>query len=347
MRKKIRIIQIGTGHDHAFAAVDSLTKLTDLFEYLGFVVCEHDEAMYQKQEKHYRGLRRLTLEEALNRRDVDAVAVETYDHDLVRYAQLFVEKGVPVYMDKPGSQDPNDFDALLKSAKEKNVVLEIGYMYRFNPAVRWAKQIVDSGKIGTVYSVEAHMDCDHDPEKRLWLKDFRGGMTFFLGCHLVDLILRFQGIPDRIIPFNTATGYGDCPSEDVGMAVFQYPGGISFFKTSALEPGGFLRRQLVICGTEGTIVIEPLEHFVGTWGSYIDTKATLFLRGDAPRLAWNREGETVTFPPFERYDPLFEEFFKLVSHEKEPDCSLEYESVLHRVLLNACGIDCDYRKKSF
>ena len=35
--KKIRIAQIGIGHDHATAAIDTLRKLPELFEIVGYV----------------------------------------------------------------------------------------------------------------------------------------------------------------------------------------------------------------------------------------------------------------------------------------------------------------------
>ena len=38
--KKIRVAQIGIGHDHATAAIGSLRKLTDLFEVVGYVAPE-------------------------------------------------------------------------------------------------------------------------------------------------------------------------------------------------------------------------------------------------------------------------------------------------------------------
>jgi crossover junction endodeoxyribonuclease RuvC len=38
------------------------------------------------------------------------------------------------------------------------------------------------------------------------------------------------------------------------MAVFQYPHGVSFVKTTDIERGGFLRRRLVVTGTKGTVV---------------------------------------------------------------------------------------------
>ena len=98
-----------------------------------------------------------------------------------------------------------------------------------------------AGELGRILSVEAQMNCSHPAEVRQWLQDFPGGMMFFLGCHLVDLILQLKGMPDNIIPLNRCTGMDGVTAQDFGMAVFEYPDGISFAKTSACEKGGFLR----------------------------------------------------------------------------------------------------------
>ena len=92
-----------------------------------------------------------------------------------------------------------------------------------------------------------------DPlDVREWLAAFRGGMMFYLGCHLVDLVMQIQGVPERVTAFNTATGQADVNTEDFGFAVLQYPNATSVIRTAATEVGGMRRRQLVICGEKGS-----------------------------------------------------------------------------------------------
>jgi predicted dehydrogenase len=103
------------------------------------------------------------------------------------------------------------------------------------------------------------MNCIHPAQTRQWLDSFKGGMMFFLGCHLIDLIYSIQGSPKRVIPLNKCSGVEGVSSEDFGMAVFEYDNGVSFAKTSAVELGGFERRQLVVSGTNKTVELKPLE----------------------------------------------------------------------------------------
>ena len=85
---------------------------------------------------------------------------------------------------------------------------------------------------------------------------------FYLGCHLVDLIYSIQGNPKNIIPLNKCSKIDGVESEDFGMVVFEYDNGVSFAKTSAVEMGGFERRQLVVSGTKKTVELKPLERCI-------------------------------------------------------------------------------------
>ena len=64
------------------------------------------------------------------------------------------------------------------------------------------------------------------------------------------------------------------------MAVFKYKNGCSFAKTSATEGCGFLRRQLVISGSKGTIEINPIEWYYDRNKPFDNHKATMRISTD-------------------------------------------------------------------
>ena len=59
--KKIRIVQIGIGHDHATAAIGSLRKLTDLFEVVGYVAPAVEVEKYGDRLAAFAGIPEMTL----------------------------------------------------------------------------------------------------------------------------------------------------------------------------------------------------------------------------------------------------------------------------------------------
>ena len=63
MMKKIKIAQIGTGHDHAGVTFAALRRLTDVFEVVGYAQVPEDNGVFEKQ--HYEGAKQYTAEEIL------------------------------------------------------------------------------------------------------------------------------------------------------------------------------------------------------------------------------------------------------------------------------------------
>ena len=327
--KKIKIAQIGTSlNSHGSDIWSTLSRRSDLFEVVGYALPEGERERFPERMGVFCGHREMTVGEILADPEIEAVAVETEEIHLTKYARMVAEAGKHLHMEKPGGLSLCEFRELIRTLKEKGLAFSLGYMYRFNPEIREAIARVERGELGRIYSVEAHMDCYHPVSVREWLRTFPGGMTFFLGCHLIDLIYRIQGKPERVVPLSTRSGIDGVDAEDIGMAVFQYPNGVSFLKTSAVERGGFLRRQLVICGERGTIEIRPLE-------LYEDDK--LYTEAaEATSDTWLATWEGHRSAPFGRYDAMMENFAKIVRGKENP-YGYDYELSLYELVLKACG----------
>lgn len=329
--KKIRIAQIGIGHDHAANIWESLGRNKDRFDIVGWYAPADEKARFADRLGAYARFPELTLEEAVGD-GVDAVAVETEEVSLTRFALAAVRAGKHIHMDKPGGLSPGDFERVAATAKAGKTVFHLGYMYRYNPVIADVVARAGRGEFGEIYSVEAQMNCWHPPEKRQWLQAFPGGMMFYLGCHLVDLVLQIQGQPDRIRPFNRPVGADGVTADDFGMAVFEYPHGVSVIKTCAAEAGGYLRRQLVVCGTRGTAEIKPLEE------SRDGGLCTVSCEHGATECGWNERGRIRETGPFDRYDAMMRAFGAMAAGERSNPFGYDYEVQLFRTVLAACGV---------
>ena len=330
--KKIRIAQIGLNkHSHSVEILESLLRLED-FEVVGICYPENEkERLPAKVEKHPE-LKEMTLEEILNDPTIEAVAVETDEIYLTKYATMALKAGKHVHMEKPGGRELDAFEEMIAAAKESGKTFHTGYMYRYNPYVIDLLEKAKDGTLGEVISVDAQMSCWHQPEVRQWLQDLPGGMMFYLGCHLVDLIYRLQGQPKEIIPMNTCSGWDDVTALDCGMAVFRYENGVSTAKTYAVERGGFARRQLVVTGKRMTVELNPLEWYVpGT----PNLQTTRYLRYNKKWLEWN---EPEKLEPMNRYDPMMTGFAQIVRGERENPYTPDYELELFKLVLKACGV---------
>lgn len=331
--RKIKIAQIGTSrYSHGSPIFNSLKKQSDIFEIVGYALPESEREKFPEQMKHFEGYQEMTVEEILNNPEIEAVTVETEEIYLTKYAQMVADSGKHMHMEKPGGTSLADFERLIAAVETNQTVFHVGYMYRYNPYVMELIQKVKNGELGEILSVEAQMNCIHPRQTRQWLSTFKGGMMFYLGCHLVDLILQIQGTPERIIPLNKCTGMDGVTGEDFGMAVFEYKNGVSFAKTSAMELGGFARRQLVVTGTKGTIELKPLER-------YLEGSPLLYTgRTEYSSEVWADNGQDSQMAPVDRYDNMMASFAAMVRGEKDNSYTYDYELELYRTMLKACGL---------
>ena len=178
------------------------------------------------------------------------------------------------------------------------------------------------------------MDCAHTDAAREWFSNFRGGMTFFLGCHLIDMVYSIMGEPDEVIPLNTCSHIRINEGEDIGFALFRYGNAYSFIKACAVEPGGFIRRQLVVVGEKGAVEIKPIERW---YGKKIAATSRSISEQDVEN-GWNSEGTTVESEQFDRYGIMMRSFAELVRGERENPYTPDYELSLYRLILKACGV---------
>lgn len=333
--KKIKVAQIGVGHDHAKDIMTMLKCEHELFELIGYCIVPEDNEnvpmfSYEGNKSVYDDVKQMTLDEILNCEDLKAVFIETEDRALTKYAIMAAEKGLHIHMDKPGGIDSAEFDRLLDIVSTQKLIFQVGYMYRYNPAVQKLKEEIQAGKLGEILSVEAQMNCAHGIEKRNWLGNYPGGMLYYLGCHMIDLIYSIMGEPLEVIPLSHSSGVDGTTAEDVGMAAYRYPHGISFARSVAVEIGGFDRRQLVVIGTKGTAEIRPLE----SGAKHSSLKFSLI--SNMTQVFANGESEHTITDTFGRYTDMLNEFAKYINGEKENPFDYEYERNLHRLILQSC-----------
>lgn len=330
--KKIKIAQVGIGHDHAMknGIWETVNALGDVFEVKGIHVPDSERRDFPKRFALLQDVRFLTEGEIFEDPDLDAVVIECEEKNLVHYALLAAKAGKAIHMDKPGGLSLSDFQALVREVKAKNLPFHLGYMYRYNPAVMELMAQIRRGELGEIFSVEAQMNCFHNREKRQWMANFSGGMMFYLGCHLVDMILQIQGRPQKVHPFNRCTGFEGVTGEDFGMALLEYPTGISLAKCADIETGGYARRQLVVVGSQKTVELKPWEYRTSPTVFYTDTTE---YRSNSTM----DRGETTTTQAYDRYETMMRTFARIAAGEQENPYSPDYELLLFETLLQCCG----------
>ena len=336
-KQRIKIGQIGTGHEHASAKMATFRKLSDHYEVVG--IAERDPELRKRNENNpaYRGVKWMTEQELLATEGLKAVAVEVSSGDdrIMDITGRCIDAGMHVHLDKPGGESFSAFKKVLDEAGRRNLTVQLGYMYRNNPAVQFCQRAVREGWLGQVFEVHCVMSRMHPVAYRKYLSQFRGGTMFIFACHPIDLVVSLLGKPDRIVSYQRQTrsdvGVEMC---DNGLSVFEYPKTTVTIRTASLEVEGYDRRQLVVCGDRGTIDIQPLETFY----CRPPQPQKLRLALSEARDSFKKGYQEVGFPQIPgRYDDQLIELAQIIRGERENPYPLEHELLVQKCLLEACG----------
>jgi predicted dehydrogenase len=131
--------------------------------------------------------------ELVVREDVDVVDINAPSNVHKEIALAAAKAGKHLFCEKPLALSLADSREMLQAAEEAGVAHMVGFNYRFSPAVRLAKKLIESGRLGKIYHFRAWFlqDWILDPEFPLvWRlqKEIAGsGSLGDLGAHLIDL----------------------------------------------------------------------------------------------------------------------------------------------------------------
>ncbi|MEY2879948.1 MAG: hypothetical protein RLZZ15_2328 [Verrucomicrobiota bacterium] len=128
---------------------------------------------------------------------VDAVIVATLNASLAPLALAAVRAGKHVLVEKPGALNAAQLRTVRDAARATGARVRLGYNHRFHPALRKAREIVDSGALGPMMFLRGRYG--HGGRKgydREWRADpalSGGGELIDQGVHLIDLAGWFLG----------------------------------------------------------------------------------------------------------------------------------------------------------
>ena len=326
--KPIRIGQIGTQHAHAAGKLEAILKYPGHFECVGIVEPDDDQWERVRDNAPYAGLARLTESELLQDDTVLAVAVETSVPQLVPTAIRCLAANKHIHLDKPAGASLEDCRAMHALATERQRVIQMGYMLRYNPAFVFAHRAVREGWLGEITEISGMMGKKMDDAGRQDLSQFAGGGMFELACHLIDQVITFLGAPDRVTAFTHRTQPEKDTFADNQLAVFDYARAIATIRCNHIDPMGGSRRQFEIVGTEGTLEIRPLEP------APVVRLGLSQPRGDYPK-GWT---EIPFEKPSGRYDAEFLDLAAVIRGEKSLDWDATHDIATHEAVLRASGV---------
>ncbi|HCN29170.1 MAG TPA: gfo/Idh/MocA family oxidoreductase [Verrucomicrobiales bacterium] len=320
-----KIAQIGTAHAHASGKMSAMRALPELWEVLG--VSETDPELRRLAEKSsaYAELPFLSEAEILNQSDLTTVVVETRIEDSCTTALNCLRAGKNVHLDKPGALDHADFKAMRLEAERLGLVVQMGYMLRYNPAFELLFQSVKEGWLGEITEIDAAMGKLADPGTRKTLAALEGGGMFELACHVIDAAVTILGKPREVRAFSTPVG--DDGTKDNQTAVLVYPHATAVIRCNHADPFGGPRRRFNVTGTEGTLEIVPLE------------SGRINLSLSKARGNYRKGHQSIEIEiPKGRYDREFVDLAEVVAGKKPLAWDAVHDIAVHETVLRAAGV---------
>lgn len=128
------------------------------FAHLGTlaVVCDSDSKQLERLAQEFTGIRVTTsFESVLEDQEVMAVVIATPSDTHFALAKKSLLAGKHVYVEKPLARDVNQCEELDSIANQRNLVLMVGHLLLYHPAVNCLKTVIASGELGDLLFVRS------------------------------------------------------------------------------------------------------------------------------------------------------------------------------------------------
>ena len=195
--------------------------------------------------------------------EIEAVIVASQTHDHARDALPFIKAGIPIYLEKPLTDDLlESFDFLVEIGNSEKI-LQIGLQRRYDEALCYAKDLLEKKLIGEIREIRNILRDKNPPPPTYSSK----GIIIDMGIHIADEAIWLTGEFPNLVwgRIFEAKGY-ESPIDEGGNTAFigfTTPGGvIGRLDMSRTHSSGY-NNETYIIGTEGTIHVGRFSGYPG------------------------------------------------------------------------------------
>lgn len=312
---------IGGAHSHALGKANVLRESAD-WDLAG--IAEDEPKILAKYTSM--GLKKLSIQDILADPSVKVVAVESAVRDHQKHAKMALSAGKHVHVEKPPADTMDGMRQLIQLAKDKRLLLQSGYMWRYHPGMNAVLTAAREGWLGEVYLVRGQINTLIEPERRPEWGEFAGGHMFELCAHLIDVTARLLGRPAKVTPFLRHDASLADSLKDNTVAVLEYPKAMAIIHGATMQPGSGSHRMFEVQGTNGRATVWPIE----------PPAVTIELANAAG--PYKKGKQQLPMPEYKRYVDDLVELAAAVRGQKKLSVSLDDELLVQETLLRASGM---------
>lgn len=220
-----------------------------------------------------------TADELIGRADVDAVIVATPQYAHARDALAAAAAGKHLFIEKPMTTTVADAEAIIDACARGGLALSVGYQQRYRAVPRATQQLVRSGAIGRVLTIQFNqtfqmfVDPAFGGDWSWWANPESVGHILAGGVHAIDLCRWIMGA-EVVSAFGHSRTLRDTSEPEnttMGLLTFDNGAIMALWASSACPPPGFpgqtFRARLM--GESGMIDMDAYDKLLladdGTW----------------------------------------------------------------------------------
>jgi predicted dehydrogenase len=221
-------------------------------------------------------------QELLMRDDIDVIDIVTGDSVHFDLTMAALEAGKHVLVEKPVAHDFRDTIRARELAAARGLKTKVGFTFRYSPAVRYMKELIDDGWVGTPYIYNAYEQNSQwiDPQTplrqvpsdvessriRVSSLEGYGAPVIDLGHWFMDAdltavvgVLR-NFVPERMIRETGTMMRANIDDGDIFIGEFE-GGAICSVQSSFVTVGNYPGIEVRVYGSEGALVARLVEEF--------------------------------------------------------------------------------------
>ena len=219
--------------------------------------------------------------ELLARDDIDIIDVVTRDSEHFEINVAAIEAGKHVLSEKPVAHDFRDVRRVADLAVARGLKTKVGFTFRYSPAVRYLKHLIDSGSLGTPFIYNAYEQNSQwlNPATPLRSGERAGDRPLQVaslegyGAPVIDLGHWFMGsdltavvgvlrnfVPERMIAETGTMARVNIDDGDIFIGEFA-SGAICSVQSSFVTVGNYPGIEVRVYGSEGAAIARLVEEF--------------------------------------------------------------------------------------
>jgi len=244
-------------------------------------VCDQDAKVVEEAAGEF-GVSEHTTEfqRLLERDDIDVIDIVTGDGGHFDLTMAALEAGKHVLVEKPVAHDFRDTLRARDLAASKGLKTKVGFTFRYSPAIRYMRELIEQGWLGTPYIYNAYeqnsqwikpetplrqvpSDVDQDRIRVSSLEGY-GAPVIDLGHWFMDAdltsvvgVLR-NFVPERMIRETGTMMRANIDDGDIFIGEFE-GGAICSVQSSFVTVGNYPGIEVRVYGSEGALIARLVE----------------------------------------------------------------------------------------